>query len=416
MARICPDPSCGRKHPDSVAFCGECGRITIQEQPPDDVDPRLGQRLGDYLIVARVADGAMGRVYEARHHETRERVAIKVLHRDVARDQVAAERFKREYETANEMSHPNIVKVIDFGTTEDGLGFMTMEYLEGEELGHALRRDGKVAKERLVRFVCQAALGLDYAHSFGFIHRDLKPDNIFLCKGETGDEVRILDFGSVKLQMATGPKLTAFGTTLGSPFYMSPEQAMGKQDVDQRTDVFALAAIVYEAVTGKIAFEAPNVAQILMKIINQEPVPPSQLVMGLPPRLDDVVEKGLRKDKNRRYRSASELAKALCQAFGLTDELEKWATTPQVEIATAIDGSVPPAAKAFGALSDPPPKSVAPKPAPQISAPKPASAVAERSERSSEAAPLPVKNNSMVIGLSVGALVLVSLILVLLMR
>ena len=103
--------------------------------------------------------------------------------------------------------------------------------------------------------MCQAALAIDHAHSFGFIHRDLKPDNIFLCKGEGGDNVRVLDFGSVKLQMETGPKLTAFGTTLGSPYYMSPEQAMGKQDVDQRTDVFALSAILYEALTGKIAFE-----------------------------------------------------------------------------------------------------------------------------------------------------------------
>jgi serine/threonine-protein kinase len=418
VARICPDPSCGRKHPDSVAFCGECGRITIQEQAPDDVDPRLGQRLGDYLVVARVADGAMGRVYEARHHQTRERVAIKVLHRDVARDPVAAERFKREYETANEMSHPNVVKVIHFGTTEDGLGFMTMEYLEGEELGHVLRRDGEIAKERLIRFVCQAALGLDYAHSFGFIHRDLKPDNIFLCRGEKGDEVRILDFGSVKLQMATGPKLTAFGTTLGSPFYMSPEQAMGKQDVDQRTDVFALAAIVYESVTGKIAFEAGNVAQILMKIINQEPVPPSQLVMGLPPRIDDVVEKGLRKDKNRRYASASDLAKAVCEAFGLTNEIEKWANAAEAEVVAAVGGAVPPAAKAFGALSEPPPKAAAAAPVVPVLAPKPAVAATpvERAERSSEAAPLPVKNNSMLIGLAVGALLLVSLVLVLLMR
>ncbi len=364
----------------------------------------------------------MGRVYEARHQQTRERVAIKVLHRDVARDQVAAERFKREYETANEMSHPNIVKVIEFGTTDDGLGFMTMEYLEGEELGHVLRRDGRITTERLVRFVCQAALGLDYAHSFGFIHRDLKPDNIFLCKGEQGDEVRILDFGSVKLQMATGPKLTAFGTTLGSPFYMSPEQAMGKQDVDLRTDVFALAAIVYEGVTGKIAFEAGNVAQILMKIINQEPVPPSQLVTGLPPRIDDVIEKGLRKDKTRRYGSASELAKALCEAFGLTSEVEKWANTPEREVAAAIGGATAPAAKAFGALSVPPPQSSVAAPivgaaAPAPAAPKAVLAVAtERVERTSEATPLPVKNNSVVIGLGVGALLVVSLVVVLLMR
>lgn len=358
MARICPNPKCGKKYPsDSIAFCGECGSLTLQEQAPDDIDTRLGQRLGDYLVVARVADGAMGRVYEARHHETRERVAIKILHPDVARDQVAVERFKREYETANEMQHANIVKIIDFGTTGDGLSFMTMEYLEGEELGHALRRDSTLQPARMIRVICQAALGLDYAHSFGFIHRDLKPDNIFLAKGEGGDTVRVLDFGSVKLQMETGPKLTAFGTTLGSPYYMSPEQAMGKADVDHRTDVFALAAIVYECVTGKIAFEAPNVAQILMKIINQTPTPPSQLVQGLPPRIDDVVEKGLRKDKERRFKSASDLAKALCEAFGLEPDLERWGNTSEADIAEAVAASRPPDAKAFGMMSDPPPSS-----------------------------------------------------------
>jgi len=358
VARICPNPKCGKKYPsDSIAFCGECGSLTLQEQAPDDIDTRLGQRLGDYLVVARVADGAMGRVYEARHHETRERVAIKILHPDVARDQVAVERFKREYETANEMQHANIVKIIDFGTTGDGLSFMTMEYLEGEELGHALRRDSTLQPARMIRVICQAALGLDYAHSFGFIHRDLKPDNIFLAKGEGGDTVRVLDFGSVKLQMETGPKLTAFGTTLGSPYYMSPEQAMGKADVDHRTDVFALAAIVYECVTGKIAFEAPNVAQILMKIINQTPTPPSQLVQGLPPRIDDVVEKGLRKDKERRFKSASDLAKALCEAFGLEPDLERWGNTSEADIAEAVAASRPPDAKAFGMMSDPPPSS-----------------------------------------------------------
>ena len=407
MARVCPDPACGRKYPDNVAFCGECGKITIQEQPPGEVDPRLGQRLGEYVVVARVADGAMGRVYEGRHHATKARVAIKVLHPEVARDAVAVERFKREYETANEMKHPNVVRVIDFGTTADGLNFMTMEYLEGEELGNLLRRDGKLETKRMIRMVCQAALGLDYAHSFGFIHRDLKPDNVFLCKGEAGETVRILDFGSVKLQMETGPKLTAFGTTLGSPYYMSPEQAMGKQDVDQRTDVFALAAIIYECVSGKIAFEAGNVAQILMKIISQNPTPLSQLVPGLPPRLDDVVDKGIRKDKTKRYANASTLAKELCEAFGLEGNVEKWASAPPEEMARALEAASPPAAKAFG-LSDPP--AATPSAAPAAMRVQTAGAAAD------DQVSLPKSNNTMLIGLAVGGLVLVGVILAFVMR
>lgn len=417
MARICPNPDCGKKYPsDSVAFCGECGTITLQEQPPDDVDTRLGQRLGEFLVVARVADGAMGRVYEARHHETRDRVAVKVLHPDVARDQVAVERFKREYETANEMKHPNIVRVIDFGTTDDGLSFMTMEYLEGEELGHALRRDGTMPAVRMLRVICQAAQGLDHAHSFGFIHRDLKPDNIFLAKGEDGDTVRVLDFGSVKLQMETGPKLTAFGTTLGSPYYMSPEQAMGKADVDHRTDVFALAAIVYECVTGKIAFEAPNVAQILMKIINQTPTPPSQLQQGLPPRLDDVVEKGLRKDKEKRYKSASDLARALCEAYGLDGDIERWARADEATISSALSAARPPDAKAFGAVSEPPPSSGRGGAAAlRIQSPTPAGAGAS-AMTSNSMTPGARSNSSMLIGAAVGGLLLVGVLVAFLMR
>jgi serine/threonine protein kinase len=399
VARLCPDAACGKKYPDNVAFCGECGKITIQEQARDDVDPRLGQRLGSYLVVARIADGAMGRVYEGRHHETKARVAIKVLHAEVARDAVSVERFKREYETATEMNHPNIVKVIEFGATPDGMSFMTMEYLEGEELGHLLRRESKVEPARLMRVAAQIALGLDYAHSFGFIHRDLKPDNIFLCKGADGDTVRILDFGSVKLQMETGPKLTAFGTTLGSPYYMSPEQAMGKQDVDQRTDVFALAAILYECVTGKIAFEAGNVAQILMKIINQTPTPPSQLVPGLPPAVDDVIDKGLRKDKTKRYGDASSLATGFGHAYGLSGDAKGWAEAEVSELRTQLTSSRPPPAKAFGALSEPPP----------------AAAGAPLSGRVSTIPGLS-SNGSMKVGIAVAAVAVVALITVLLLR
>lgn len=355
-------------------------------------------------MVARVADGAMGRVYEGRHFDTKERVAIKVLHPEVARDAVAVERFKREYETAREMQHPNIVRVIDFGKTGDGHNFMTMEYLEGEELGNILRRDGKLSHSRMIRAMCQTALGLDYAHSFGFIHRDLKPDNLFLTKDKGGETVRILDFGSVKLQMETGPKLTAFGTTLGSPYYMSPEQAMGKQDVDSRTDVFALAAITYECLSGKIAFEAGNVAQILMKIISQNPTPLAQLGLSLPPRIDDVIDKGLRKEKTRRYETASAFAKELCEAFGLEGNVEKWATVPESELEAALRVAAPPAAKAFG-LSDPPPSGQAS-----------AQAMRVQTAGADEEVTVPKANNTMLIGVAVGSVVLVGVIIALVMR
>jgi len=337
-------PSCQREYPDAVFFCGEDGTITVQVQTPEDFDPRLGKRLGGYIVVARVADGAMGRVYEGRHPETRARVAIKVLHREVLQDAVAVERFKREFETSTEMRHPHVVHVLEFGDTDDGSYFMTMEYLVGEELGRALTGGQALPVARALRALAQVALGLRYAHSFGFIHRDLKPDNIFLCDSEAGDDVRILDFGSVKLQMDLGQKLTAIGTTIGSPFYMSPEQAMGKADVDQRTDVFALGAIVYEALTGCIAFDAPSLAKILMRIMNETPIPPTQIDSALPAGIDSVVLRALAKEKEERFAAPVELIDALFAAFGLDAGCEAWASRDQKELQTALEAATPPAA------------------------------------------------------------------------
>jgi serine/threonine-protein kinase len=334
VSRKCP--TCAKSFEDEVFFCGYDGTITVEEQDPSDFDLRLGKRLGGYIVVARVADGAMGRVYEGRHPETRARVAIKVLHGDVARDEVAVERFKREYETAAELDHPHIVKVLEFGETGDGSWFMTMEYLVGEELSLRLKRAGSLAYETVVRLSCQIALGLDHAHSFGVIHRDLKPDNIYVCDSAAGPDVRLLDFGSVKLQVETGPKLTAFGTTLGSPYYMSPEQAMGKQDVDQRTDVFALAAIMFELISGRICFEGSNVAEILMKIVSAEAPALTTMRPDVAPAVSGVVARALAKDKAQRYGTTVELAKALCAALGLADDPSRWAVASLDEIRVAL--------------------------------------------------------------------------------
>ncbi|MCB9620630.1 MAG: protein kinase [Sandaracinus sp.] len=347
MARQCP--RCATVYGDDMFFCGHDGAITVQEQDPSDFDRRLGTQLGDYVLAARVADGAMGRVYEGRHVESKQRVAVKVLHDDVARDQVAVERFKREHETAAEMDHPGIVKVIDFGETGDGSWFLTMEYLEGEELSRALEKSGPMPVARLVRILCQLCEALDHAHSYGFVHRDLKPDNVFLARSEQGDEVKVLDFGSVKLQMETGAKLTAFGTTLGSPYYMSPEQAMGKLDVDQRTDVFAAAAIAWEMATGKVAFEGANVAQILMKIVNEDPAPPGQLRPGVPASFDDAVLRGVKKDKTQRPSSAGELAREVVKSLGLSADPKAVAALSQDELAEQLNSATPPAAQPFGA-------------------------------------------------------------------
>jgi serine/threonine-protein kinase len=338
--------------------------VTIEvTRPGEERDPRLGVQLGDYIIVAHVADGAMGSVYEARNADTRERVAIKVLHPDIAEDEIAVERFKREYETADAFDHPHIVRVLDFGETVDGSLFMTMEYLSGMELGELLRGKVLPSPARVLRAASQVAQALEYAHAHGVVHRDLKPDNVFLCNTPEGDHVRLLDFGSVKLQVETGPKLTAFGTTLGSPFYMSPEQAKGLPDVDARTDVFAMGAMLYEALSGKIAFEAPTVAEILMKIVRHKQAPLTSVKSTLPPGIDAVIDRALAKDKTKRYATPGALVDAVLGAFGVRVSYQEWAVRPQAELEHAMENA------AGTATTDPPPPMVAPPSVPAASAP-----------------------------------------------
>jgi serine/threonine protein kinase len=334
-------PSCGRVYPAAAFFCGADGTITIQDQDPGDFDPRLGTQLGNYVVVARVADGAMGRVFEGRHAQTKARVAIKMLQGAVASDAIGAERFRREFETAAGLGHAHIVHMIEFGVTPQGAAFLVMEYLEGQELARVLGRGQPLPWARVVRIVCQVALALEHAHAFGFVHRDLKPDNIFLCHGSDGDDVRVVDFGSVKLQLERGPSLTAIGTTVGSPSYMSPEQAMGEPDIDHASDVFALGVILYEMLTDQLAFEAPNIAKIMLRILHDEPVPPSAVRSTVPASLDTVVQRALMKRKADRYASARELGDAVVRGFGLRGPIELWAARSTLEIETALASSMP---------------------------------------------------------------------------
>ncbi|MEM7448280.1 MAG: serine/threonine-protein kinase [Myxococcota bacterium] len=330
MSRQCP--SCGTSHPDDVSSSEIDAAASVQQQDREDVDPRLGEELGEYVLVARVADGAMGRVYEGRHSKTGERVAIKILHPHVANEPVSVERFKREYETALELDHRHIIQVSDFGQTPDESYFLIMEYLDGQELSETISASTILPKSRVVRVVCQLATALEHAHSYGVIHRDLKPENVFLSSSPQGVHVKVLDFGSVKLQMETGPKLTAFGTTLGSPYYMSPEQAMGKLDVDQRTDVFAMAAIVYEMLSGRVPFEGQTVAEILMKLVKDDPAP----LAGVPPVLRDALFQALSKDKAQRPAGCGDLANRILSSLGLSGDYVQWSETSEEELARAL--------------------------------------------------------------------------------
>jgi serine/threonine protein kinase len=298
-----------------------------------------------YQIRRVIADGGMGRVYEALDMQHKSRLALKVLHPEVARDQVAVERFRREFDVSSLLPHDHIVEVMDFRETDDKSFALAMEFLDGEELRNVLKREKRLPPERLVRMLSQVAIGLDGAHQRQLIHRDLKPDNIFLCGTREGDIVKILDFGSVKDKSEMAKKLTVVGTTIGSPFYMPPEQAQGLDTINARADVWALAAIAYECVTGVVPFFGVNGPSILLAILTKDPDPPTVVGKGgpvpFPPGLDDVMEVALAKNPNIRTRSVGAFADDIGHAYGLTGNHLEWAYVPQAVLAENIQRELP---------------------------------------------------------------------------
>ena len=344
-------PICKRVFPNDAGFCPADGTAlttaSLAPVAPSADDPRIGARMCDRYEIRRVvADGGMGRVYEGIDKRTDSRIALKVLHEDVARDEVALERFKREYEISALLPHEHIVQVLDFQRDpSQGTWLLVMEFLDGEELRYVLKRERVLAPARLIRMLSQVAIGLDQAHARSFIHRDLKPDNLFLCGTREGDAVKVLDFGSVKDRSGSRKKLTVLGTTIGSPYYMSPEQAQGLDTIDARADVFALAAVTYECVTGEVPFAGNNGPSILLAIMTKDPVPPTAKAAGgrypVPPALDEVLEAGLAKNHTIRTRSVGALADAVGRAYGLAGDHLQWATLPQQEIARRIAEAMP---------------------------------------------------------------------------
>ncbi len=275
--------------------------------------------LAGFNLTARIGEGAAGTVYEARSVAAPEAppVAIKVMHGALAADLVNARRFDREFEVTASLNHPYIVRVFERGTTPTGVPFLVMERLYGRELSIELAQRRRLGLAATIQIVARVASALDFAHARGLIHRDLKPANIFLCPAGEDYDLRVLDFGSVKMQLETGPKLTGIGTTLGSPAYMSPEQARGRQDIDGRSDVFSLAAVAYEALSGCVAFDGESIGEILMKVLKEQPAPLARGANGITAAVDNVLQRGLAKEKSSRYAKATDFAKEFAQAFGI---------------------------------------------------------------------------------------------------
>jgi serine/threonine-protein kinase len=318
-------PHCGAPNRDDARFCGACGRATHGTEPsragatpaPGTAPDLAGREIaGRYRILAKLGEGGMGAVYRGEQISLKRKCAIKLLKPELSADPGLVRRFNAEAELVARLSHPNVVNIYDFGQDADGTLFIAMEFIEGRPLRAVMNADGPLPARRAVAIAAQVASSLTDAHAHGIVHRDLKPDNVMLTeRGREKDVVRVLDFGIAKLRdenKQTVQAMTQAGDLVGTPQYMAPEQIRGDK-VDGRTDVYALGAVLYEMVTGRLPFEGPTVMAILSKHLTETPQPPSvrRPDLGIPPALDALIMESLAKDAAQRVASMEQVGERL---------------------------------------------------------------------------------------------------------
>src|ERR1700733_12633478 len=267
---------------------------------------------GRYLVTKKVGQGGMGAVYEATHTLIGKRVAVKVLLEKYAEREAIVARLKKEAQLASSIGNEHIIDITDIGNTDDGRTFVVMEYLEGESLAECLAREHELPEQRILRIATQAASALAAAHAKGIVHRDIKPENLFLLKRRDTDFVKVVDFGISKSLRASDeqeeqPRLTQTGMVLGTPLYMSPEQARGDEDLDHRVDVYALGVIMYEAATGRVPYAGNNYLSVISQVLNEEATPMRELRPELSEEFEAIVMRAMAKNRNERYASAEDM-------------------------------------------------------------------------------------------------------------
>jgi len=275
---------------------------------------------GRFRLERLLGRGSMGSVWLARHLMLDVDVAVKFIDAAFRDQKDHRSRFALEAQAAARINSPHVVNVLDFGAESSGRLYIAMEYLQGEDLNKLLERNGRLTPELTARVVSHACRGLARAHALGIAHRDVKPENLFLCgaQEDEGFVLKILDFGVAKSTQAATKDFTGTvaGQLVGSPAYMSPEQAHGSLNVDFRSDLFSVAVVAYHCLTGVVPFGGDSLAELLIGIVSKDPVPVTRLAPGLPRAVDDWFQRALDKTPARRFSSAKELAQAFHMAIG----------------------------------------------------------------------------------------------------
>ncbi|HSE98643.1 MAG TPA: serine/threonine-protein kinase, partial [Blastocatellia bacterium] len=340
-------PECNKEFKEQLLFCPFDGHALAHGPERDSL---IGNVFDNkYRIEERIGQGGMGRVYRATHIHMDHTVALKVLHPELASDQVAMERFRREARAAAQIHHQNAVAVTDFGVTKDNtIAYLVMEFLDGYDLSQKIERQRHLGFDEAFHITRQICAALQAAHSKGIIHRDLKPDNIWLVEGSDGsDLVKVLDFGIAKLKSTTEMiKLTQQGAIVGTPHYMSPEQCRG-EDLDPRSDVYSLGVILYEMLTGEVPFQARTAVGVVIKHATESPRPPRRVRTDMPQQVEDVVLRALEKKREQRQSSALQVAQefeAALYAAGMRfpQSISSTPPTPIVSASRAPEVSFPP--------------------------------------------------------------------------
>ncbi len=299
---VCPE--CGEGYPGPGA-CPRDGGVLADGAS----DTLLGQSVGPYRVACRIGAGGMGQVYKGVHPGIASRVAIKVLVGDFARQQSQVERFFSEARAVNVIRHEGIVNVLDLAWLPDGRPYIVMEFLDGQPLSAVMRQRGALPLGSLVTLLAEVLDALVAAHAQGIVHRDLKPDNVFVSPG---GHAKVLDFGIAKLRpdLGSGSDATATGSILGTPHYMSPEQALAR-GVDARADLYSIGVILFQGATGRLPFDGTSLFELLRQHVEAPPPPLRSLRPDAPPLLGEIVSRALEKDPAQRFASAAELAAAL---------------------------------------------------------------------------------------------------------